>query len=60
MSKLDPAERSAQGTRAAEKLLGAPLPEPATLLESTWRDFIFAEVWTRPRLDLRSRYLISL
>jgi 4-carboxymuconolactone decarboxylase len=29
-------------------------------LDSSWRDFIFAEIWSRPELDLRSRYLITI
>ena len=33
--------------------------EPTTPYEASWRDFIFAEVWTRPGLDPRSRFLIS-
>jgi 4-carboxymuconolactone decarboxylase len=57
---LDPAERSARGLKVQAELTGAPAPEPATLLDSTWRDFIYAEVWTRPALDLRSRFLISI
>lgn len=60
MSLLDPADRSERGRKEGERLLGAPLAEPVTLLGSTWRDYVFAEVWTRPGLDLRSRYLISL
>jgi 4-carboxymuconolactone decarboxylase len=42
------------------ELLGAPAPEPGTLFEASWRDYVFAEVWTRPGLDRRSRYLISI
>jgi 4-carboxymuconolactone decarboxylase len=57
---LDPAERTRTGIRNQAELLGAPAPEPRTLFESSLRDFVFAEVWTRPALDLRSRYLISL
>jgi 4-carboxymuconolactone decarboxylase len=46
--------------RQQTELLGAPAPEPATLFEASWRDYVFAEVWTRPGLDRRSRYLITL
>lgn len=60
MSAPDPAERSRVGARRQSELLGASAPEPRTLMESSWRDYIFAEVWTRPGLDLRSRYLISI
>ena len=60
MSSLDPAERSRIGAQQQTKLLGTPASEPRTLLESSWRDYVFAEVWTRPGLDLRSRYFISI
>lgn len=60
MSLLDPKARSERGVQQQAQLLAAPAPEPATLFESSWRDYIFAEVWTRPGLDLRSRYLISI
>ena len=60
MTLLDPHERSLRGTEQQSKLLGTPAPKAATLFESSWRDFIFAEVWTRPGLDLRSRYLVSV
>jgi 4-carboxymuconolactone decarboxylase len=61
MSTLrDPAERTRLGSERQSALLGAPAPQPRTLFESSWRDFIFAEVWTRPGLDLRARFLISL
>lgn len=60
MTPLDPAERARRGARQQSELLGAPAPEPSTLLEASWRDFIFADVWTRPALDRRSRFLISM
>ena len=60
MSLLDPLERARTGRQQEEQLLGAPAAEPRTLFESSWRDYIFAEVWTRPGLDRRSRYLISI
>jgi 4-carboxymuconolactone decarboxylase len=60
VSLLDPAERSRIGVQQQTQLLGAPPREPRTLLESSWRDYVFAEVWTRPGLDRRSRYLISI
>jgi 4-carboxymuconolactone decarboxylase len=60
MSSLDPSERTRVGRRQQEELLGAPAAAPRTLLESSWRDYVFAEVWTRPGLDRRSRYFISI
>jgi 4-carboxymuconolactone decarboxylase len=60
MAMLDPAERSARGTQQQATLLGTPTSAPETLLEASWRDYIFAEIWTRPGLDLRSRYFISI
>lgn len=60
MSLLDPAERSRIGAQNQTEILGAPAREPRTLLEASWRDYIFAEVWTRPGLDRRSRFLISI
>lgn len=60
MTLLDPAERTARGVEAQARLLAAPASEPRTLYEASVRDFAFAEVWARPGLDLRSRYLIAL
>lgn len=60
MSLRDPAERSETGRKRQAELLAARPPEPRTLFESSWRDYIFAEVWTRPGLDRRSRYVISI
>jgi 4-carboxymuconolactone decarboxylase len=60
MSLADPAERIRTGIRQQTEVLGAPAPEPGTLFEASWRDYVFAEVWTRTGLDRRSRYLISI
>jgi 4-carboxymuconolactone decarboxylase len=60
VSLLDPAERTARGTRLQAELTGAPTSEPATLVQASWRDYVYAEVWARPELDLRSRFLISM
>ena len=60
MTKLDPAERSRRGAATQSEVTGAPAPEPTTLLDGSWRDFVYAEVWTRPGLDRRSRYLIAM
>lgn len=60
MSLLDPAERSARGNAFATKVRGAALPAPATPFEESVRDFVYAEVWNRPGLDLRARFLIAI
>jgi 4-carboxymuconolactone decarboxylase len=60
MSRLDPAERSARGRAAQAELVAAKPPAPTTLWDSSWPDYVYSEVWTRPALDLRARFLISL
>jgi len=60
MSLLDPARRARLGAQQQTELLGTPAREAGTLLDSSWRDFVFAEVWTRPGLDRRSRYFIAI
>lgn len=57
---LDPAERSARGLATQAEVTGAAAPQPATLWEESWRDFVFAEVWTRPGLERRARYLVAI
>lgn len=60
MAMLDPFERRQRGTEKQALLTGKPVVEPETLFESSWCDYLFAEVWTRPGLDMRSRYLITI
>jgi 4-carboxymuconolactone decarboxylase len=60
VSLLDPKERTTRGLRQQSELLGKPAPEPSSLFETSWRDYVFAEVWTRPGLDRRSRFLIAI
>jgi len=60
VSLLDPAERTRQGIANQTRLQGKVPAEPVSLFESSWRDYIYAEVWNRPNLDLRSRFLISI
>ena len=60
MTLFDPGERKRRGVQLQSELLGKSAAEPISLLESSWRDFIFAEVWSRPGLDRRSRFLIAV
>lgn len=60
MTPLDPAERRARGSAVGAQVTGASLPPPTTPYSESWRDFIFAEVWNRPGLDRRSRFVIAL
>lgn len=60
MSLLDPQQRSARGASLQAEVNGQPAPAPATPVEASIRDFVYAEVWSRPGLDRRSRYLISI
>lgn len=60
MTEVDPVERGRIGVQQQTQLSGASPNEPRTLFESSWRDYVFAEVWTRPGLDRRSRYFISI
>lgn len=60
MALLDPVERTARGVAAQTDRLAVSATAPTTPFEASYRDFVFAEVWTRPELDLRARYLISM
>ncbi len=57
---LDPQERSARGLAIQTEVTGKAAPTPDTPVEESWRDFVFAEVWSRPGLDRRARYLIAM
>ena len=60
MTMLDPAERTARGIATAKEAIGLTLPASVTLHQESWRDFIFAEVWTRPGLPRRARFLVAM
>jgi 4-carboxymuconolactone decarboxylase len=60
MSLLDPHERSARGLSLQAELTGSPEREATTLMQQSWRDFIYAEIWSRPGLDRRGRFLIAI
>lgn len=59
MSLLDNAERSARGAAIQAEVTGRS-DAPASLQQESWRDFVFAEVWSRPGLDRKARFLVSL
>ena len=58
--KLEPGERSARGVAQQTQIYGQAPPEPQTPWEESVRDFVYAEVWNRPGLDLHARFLIGL
>ena len=60
MTLLDPAERAERGAALQAEVNSQPVSAPATPVEASLRDFVYAEVWSRPGLDRRSRYLISI
>jgi len=60
MTMREPAERTKAGVRTQSEVFARAPAEPRTLLQSSWRDYIFAEVWTRPGLDRRSRLMIAM
>jgi 4-carboxymuconolactone decarboxylase len=60
MTQRTPQARSAAGARQAEALAIAIPGDPRTPVETSWRDFVFSEVWTRPGLDRRARFVIAI
>jgi len=60
MTLLNPKERSQRGERLQSELRSSGIAEPNTLLQAAWRDYLYAEIWSRPDLDRRSRYFISM
>lgn len=60
MTMLNPEDRAARGRSTQAEATGRPATEPATLVQESWRDFIFAEVWTRPGLPRRARFLVAI
>ncbi|HTH27784.1 MAG TPA: carboxymuconolactone decarboxylase family protein [Sphingobium sp.] len=60
MDLLDPAERTARGAVTQAEITGRPAPEPGSVFEASWRDYIFAEIWNRPGLERRARFLIAI
>lgn len=60
MKQGDPTERRATGVKLMNEIVDRQPPANLTLLEETIRDFSFAEIWSRPGLDRRSRRWIAL
>jgi len=60
MALMQPQERTARGLETEAEVTGRPAATPVTLVEESWRDFIFAEVWTRPGLPRRARFLVAM
>jgi 4-carboxymuconolactone decarboxylase len=60
MKQGDPTERRATGVKLMNEIVDRQPPANPTLLEETIRDFSFAEIWSRPGLDRRSRRWIAL
>jgi len=60
MTLLNPEDRTARGLATEAEVTGRAARQPATLLEESWRDFVFAEVWSRPGLPRRARFLVAI
>lgn len=60
MTENTPEARRDTGLTAEAWATGRTPLEPATLLEESWRDFIWAEVWTRPGLPPGPRFLVAM
>ncbi len=59
-ASLDPRERTRRGFAVQAEATGKRATVTETLLQESWRDFVFAEVWSRSGLDRRSRFLIAM
>jgi 4-carboxymuconolactone decarboxylase len=59
MSLIDPLETAARGAALQTEVMGQS-PVPRTPFEASLRDFVFADVWSRPGLDRRARLLTSM
>lgn len=60
MALLEPKDRTDRGLALQAEVNAAPAPATATPVDESIRDFVYAEVWSRPQLDRRARYLISM
>jgi 4-carboxymuconolactone decarboxylase len=53
-------ERSQRGVDVAAGVFFPLSDVPKTAVDAAWRDFVFAEVWSRPGLDQRSRFITAI
>ena len=60
MTLEDPKARAALGLHLQSEYTASPEYDAQTPMQQSWRDFVYAEVWSRPGLELRARFLISL
>ena len=57
---VDAEDRRRRGMALYRDIMAVEPTEPATPRAATLIDFVFAEIWSRPGLDLRSRRLIAM
>jgi 4-carboxymuconolactone decarboxylase len=60
MSLMDHKARSERGQALQAEVCAEVVAAATTPFEESLRDFVYAEVWSRPGLDRRARYLVSL
>lgn len=53
-------ERARRGAETFEKIVGRPIHPAGSPFTEAAQNFVFAEVWSRPGLDVRSRRWITL
>lgn len=56
----DQDERAARGAETFQTVVGRPIHPASSPFTEAAQNFVFAEVWSRPGLDLRSRRWITL
>lgn len=53
-------DRAARGAQTFEQVVGRPIHTASSPFTEAAQNFVFAEVWARPGLDIRSRRWITL
>jgi len=53
-------DRARRGAETFEKVVGRPIHPASSPFTEAAQNFVFAEVWARPGLDIRSRRWITL